>query len=134
MKLEIDETKVNSMNKGELIEHLAIARNSMKQLEGHVREVARRIFNLTVAELETTYSGIKTGQKIKVVYRPTYLIGRERDAECVGFFVEFGAEPRYTYDKNRVFLVMKQVRSDGSEGKRYTTIPADFVKSIEPCE
>lgn len=134
MKLEIDENGVNSLNKGELIEHLAIAKNALKQLEGHVRGVARRIFNLTVAELNMAYSGIKAGQKIKVVYRPTYFHDRQPDGEFVGYFVEFGAEPRYSYDKNRVYLVMKQVRSDGSEGKRYTTIPADFVKSIEPCE
>lgn len=137
MKLEIDENKVNSMNEEELKEHLALVENSLKILDGHAREVRRRVFEMVKEGCYAKFVNAKEGMKVKVTYKPSYHTSKDKDSVKIGYFVNFGKEPRsgyYNFDLYRLFCNLHRVRKDGTEGQLFDCIPYDFIKSIEPCE
>ena len=129
MKLEIDETKVNSLNKEELKEHLSLVEKSVRQLNEHAYNVMERIFALEVAETEAKWP-VKEGEKVKVTYKSW----SNSDNVMVGFFSRFGRPETYTWEKHSVFCVIRLAKKDGSMGKRTDQVLASKIKSIEPCE
>ena len=134
MKIEIDETKANSLNEEELKEHLALVEYSLKILDGHAREVRRRIFDIVKESCYARFVNAKEGKKVKVTYKPTY--SKDKDYVKIGYFVNFGKEPRsgYCFDLYRLFCNLHRIRKDGSEGQLFDCIPYDYIKSIELCE
>lgn len=138
MEIKFNEEALVSMNKEELTEVLAKANFSAKTLQGFIDNLRERIFNMTVSEAVAKFPKAKEAVKVKVEYEKTH--GWVRQAEKknyteVGYFVRFGHYPTMSnWDRDRVYLVLHQVKKDGTEGARFTSIPVEKVTSIEPCE
>ena len=128
IKIEINLDAVNTMTADELKTHLIGVRNSVNVLKGHLSDVKEKITNIIASSFAVRWP-FKEGQLVKVTYNPFY--GSKPHTE-IGYFLRFGKSCSYRLDE--VFLVLSNVKKDGTMGKRTTEILAKNITNIEPYE